>query len=47
MSAGKRAAQSAVVDAHLHEAAFSEGYWCISDLLVVAEQLPGTSMLLV
>jgi len=29
-SAGKRAVQAAVVDAHLHEAAFSEGYWCIS-----------------
>jgi len=26
VSAGKRAVQSAVVDAHLHEAAFSEGY---------------------
>jgi len=25
-SAGKRAVQSAIVDAHLHEAAFSEGY---------------------
>jgi len=25
-SAGKRAVQAAVVDAHLHEAAFSEGY---------------------
>jgi len=25
-SAGKRAVQSAVADAHLHEAAFSEGY---------------------
>ena len=42
VSAGKHAVQSAVVDAHLHEAAFSEGYQCITDSPVAAVYLSST-----